>query len=701
MVPGFRGHGLWSVGEVAVLQRAQAALGAALSGLERAPWLLDATRAQALAWTGDAAAIRLVGAVAVAALVGLAVWLARRLGASPGYALLAGGFVLVFPVQQSHARLAVGNPVGELVATLAVVLGVLAIAAAGRARAVILAVACVLALILGLLGAGLLAGVVLPLLVMLLAWPHGLAEPGTAPSLTRRRWLWLVLVVGGFLASAGWLLWLAVGQGEGWIAALAAARDLAVAERPHARAFTATLEEFSDQVFPWAPLVLVGLLTPGRARWLAHWLVVGLLVVSVWSLRYGPQLLPLAVPAAVLCAAGVESLLAQQTPAATRRLGLLIAVVGFFVLARDAQRSPHRVGAVAVVSGARSYPGDELAAGKTLAGLARWATAGLVLAVGVGVVVRRPRPPGSRLARLSPPQWLPLVPLVAVLGHQVWRYSYDLLPRTSQQWSLHHPLQRLAGWQAAGDLPEALGIYRVGDPGVDLYGPPATHRQVLTGRDAAIRWLQNPDPAAVLMRRSELPVLYQHSRAGGWPLHVIDASNRDVLLVANRLPPGATDENPLIEIVHTEPPALANETLVRFEEFVEVVGWSWHAPVVRGRTTTLELALRVLRPLPSSTKVYVRLQRGRMSRINPMPHELTNGMYPVQYWRAGDVILHRFTVDVPLLEILSGPHDVVLGLRRTETRNFKISVPEGEAGPGVVEVHGNREFAKLGTVQVW
>ena len=183
---------------------------------------------------------------------------------------------------------------------------------------------------------------------------------------------------------------------------------------------------------------------------------------------------------------------------------------------------------------------------------------------------------------------------------------------------------------------------------------------------------------------------------------VLDASNRDVVLIGNTLPPGAADENPVLRVLHDQPPALAHATLVRFEDFVEVIGWAWHEPIVRGRETTLEVALRVLKPLPSGSKIYVRLQQGKLSRINPAPHELAEGVYPPQHWRAGDYILHRFTVAVPMLEILPGAHEVVLGMRRTESSNFKISEPTTDDNPHGIRFRGaTHEFADVGQVQVW
>jgi len=124
--------------------------------------------------------------------------------------------------------------------------------------------------------------------------------------------------------------------------------------------------------------------------------------------------------------------------------------------------------------------------------------------------------------------------------------------------------------------------------------------------------------------------------------------------------------------------------------------------VVRGSEATLSLSIRVLRPLPGGTQLYARLLKGRSSRINGEPHDLTGGTYPPNLWREGDFILHRFPFEAPLLEIQPGAHELLVGLRRTERENIEISIPEGKTGEHGVEVRGKtRHFAALGTVEVW
>lgn len=792
LVPGYGAHGLWSQGEIGALQRAQAALGAALSGLERSPWLPDALRTQALALTGDPAAIRLPGAIATCVLVALAAGLARALGLSPTIALLAGAFALAFPLSLTQGRLALGDPVGELAATAAALLLAAALASPRLARGLALAAAGAGALALAATASGLWLGVALPLAAAALWGPassgmsagtlpsgHGTEDmsvgsaetvaasaslaasadrspapaastpplssaspalaasptlasaraavasdpaPGgstlaartssvpsdmSSPPSALQRPLRLVLVAGA-LAAAGVAGWLAYHQQEGYIPALGAAKDLALRERPHIRGFHAALEDCGYQLFPWLPLVLLGLLQPGRARWPALWFAVGLALVSASSLLYGARAVPLTVPAAVLAAAAFARLVSARTPAAARRLALVLALAGCWIFAKDARRTPSRIGAALVPArGEHNYPAADLGAADLLAGLAGGAALALVLSA----MFSAPGPGGQGashmsqrlyLARTRLPAWLPAAVMIACLGRQTWSYGRDLLPRTSEQFSLLRPLTRWAAWAEAGSLPPTLGVHRVTDPGLDLYGPAADRRVPLATREALGGALRQPAPAAALIRTSELAALHQTARAAGFPLYVLDASNRDVLLVANTLPPGEADVNPIRRVLFDEPPQLAHQTLVRFDDFVEVIAWEWDEPVVRGRDVELRVVLRPLKAMPSGSKITVRLQQGRLSRVNPMPHDLVESIYPPQYWRPGDYLLHRFRVHVPTLEIVPGPHEVVIGMRRTESTNYKITVPEGETGEHGVRVFaGPHEFAVVGELQVW
>ncbi|MEZ4451374.1 MAG: hypothetical protein R3B09_17980 [Nannocystaceae bacterium] len=684
LLPGLGGHGLWSESEVMALDRARAALGAALSGLERSAFLPDAVRTLAYRLVGAPEAIRIPGALASIALCGLTTYVGARRRLPPLYAMVAGAFALAFPLTLSQARLALGDPIGELLATVAAV----ALVAAGRrrgARSLALALAGGLALAASIACLGLVVGGVVPLLAVGLGL--GLGE---SPVSQRRAKVAAAACVAGIVGLGGLALGLSLRQGTGFIPILAAARDLSLADRPELRGFTSTLQELGHQLFPWLPLALIGVLHPRTMRWPAMWLCASILALSTWSLVYGPSAIPVTLPAALCCAAGLESLASPTTTRPLRRLALLLTIGGVLVIGKDAKRTPGPIAAaLAPPANERFLDATECGADVLLPRLSNLALLLLVLAGVAG---------GRRIAR----PWIAPAAALVILGHQAIAYGHGHLDRVSLQLSLRRPLDRWATWAAEGALPDALALSRIRDPGLELYGPPPASRQVAAMRAEILAWLRRPEPSAALIREGDLAPVFADLRHGGGDFFVLDRSHRDVLLVANVLPPGAIDDNPIREVLVDTPPILAHPTYVRWEDTLELIGWQLDGPVIRGVDATIVLAFRVLKAPPPGIQIHTRLQRGRLSRIGYLPHPVHDGLFPPNLWRPGDIIVDRFTFPVPVLEVLSGAHEVMIAIRVTPTKNMTISEPTGEVGELGVTVKGKqRHFATVGEVSVW
>lgn len=708
LLPGLGAHGLWSDGELAVLDRARAALGEPLSGLERSPWLPDALRARSYALLaerlGGDFALRLPGAIACCLLVGISAGLGRMRGGSRRMALFAGLFALAFPATLMSGRTVLGNPIGEFAGVLAVVASVGALGPGPRHLALRIAYGVVaLAALLGsVLSTGIVIGGVLPVCVVALL-------PGQRGW---RRWVSVALWVAA-LASGAVAVELALGQGEGFIPLLGAAKDLDLISNPHRRGFADSLEEYGFAIFPWIPLALIGALASARDRWPGVWILIGLGIVSSWSMAYGRTPVPLVVPTALCCAAGLAHLFDARQTRVSRRFAMLLITAGLLILGKDAKREPHRVGSPLLYFPAGlDYPDDRIHSDRIFGGQAR---VSLLMLLAAFAISRRSRAddlgarpaPGllERLGDRIPPsvrQGLPYSLVGALLTAQALQYARIVVPRTSAQLSAKGTMGRQAAWAQRGLIPTTFAAHRIRDPGLVAYGPGMGEIVNLTSRSELTTWLASEEPAVALIRRSELAPLHAKARQNPWHLYVLDERHHDLVLVGNFLPEGLEDQNPLPAVVLDTPPVLAHETMVRFEKYVEVIGWEIDEPVVRGSKATMRLVLKPLRHLPAGTQIYARLQKGKMSRINAAPHALTNGVYPPNNWRDGDFILHEFEFEVPTLEILSGPHEFIVGLRRSEKQNFSISFPEGEVGEFGVVVKGKkkREFAVIGEVDV-
>jgi hypothetical protein len=735
LVPGLGATGLWTLGELPVLDRTLAALGEPRSNLTRSPWLPDQLRTWAYAATGNSDfGLRLPGALACVGLVGLCSSFARRLGWSNVWVALAGCFALAFPLLLASGRTVLGNPTGELwiaAASLALVTACDRSTAQRIGSRVVLAslgLACLLAAIASM---GIVLGGCLPLVIVAVAdvardREHGGIELPRA----------VVLLAWAGAAAAGFVgLWLGWSQGEGYIPLLGAAKDLQLLDDPTSSTFTDTLESLGYQLFPLTGLVVFGLLAPGQARWAALWLGVALVMTSMWALSYGPTPTPVTVPAALLATAATKRMLDLEEPISSRRLVLVCAVLGALVLGKDAGRTPAHIASPLLELALAEFPRPGVAPSfdvhESLPRLAKrfalllllahllappsvdqqrlrervpkpwWLRRWIALAPILDRMLTSVDEPHSGLLRLR--NKLPLVLVFVALGLVSWSYGHVTLTKVGRQMSIAGPLERFAVAVERGDIPSStLSLHRIRDPGLDHYGPGPEHEVFLANRSDLDVWLGAAEPRTALIRRADLPPAFSSARVGKRPLFVLDAEHHEVLLVANFLPPDYEDQNPLLDIVYDEPISLAHETLVVWDPFVELIAWEIDRELHRGSKATLHMIFRVHRPLPAGTKMYARLQKGKVSRVAAEPHDFTGGMLPPNFWRAGDYVHHRFEFEVPWLEVLPGEHELIVGMRRSEKSNLKITTPtEGEEGAFGVTVRGTKaEFATIGVVDL-
>jgi hypothetical protein len=497
-------------------------------------------------------------------------------------------------------------------------------------------------------------------------------------------------------------VWLVLGQEDGYIPLLGAAQDLELMDKPQTRRFAAAIEDFGYQVFPWGGLLLVGIVLP-RARFAALWLVLAFAVAGGWSLLFGRVPMPIAVPAALCGAAAIEALGDGNRSTWERRLMVFLVVAAALLLRRDAELRPSQFATpVQVWEGEHNFPAQEVQAAQRLGRIGGWAVLAIIVSALVGR--RRSERGLERLLVRIPPAWrdgvaVGVVGVAALAGSA--SLAHGLVPAIGDATSPREPLRRYQAWVDAGELSAPLGIHRIRDDALPLYGPGEV--ALLQSRRDVPAFLMVDEPRAALVRDGDFAPTFQHARQHGWPLFVLDASHARYRLIANVLPEGAEDRNPLHEVVFDEPPQLAHETLLQFENYLEIIGWEVEEPLIRGRKRTLKLAIRVKRPLPGGSKIYHRFIGGKLSRIHREAVSIADDAYPSNLWREGDYILHQYEFEVPALETIPGEYELSIGLRRSETKNFTISVPEGLEGEHgvVVTDKRKREFARIGTVELW
>jgi len=665
---GLADLGVWSSAELPVFDRARAAMGVELQGLERSPWLPDRLRTLGYAMTGSPWGARIPQALASAMVVTLVAGLCRRRGDAVWVTAAATLIAFGMPATGVQARTMLGNPFTELFVASTLVLWSSALEAPTHSRRLALGSASAASLALSISAGGLVLGGIIPLLVIAVVFPLSSGWGRVA--------LWLVAT-----AAIGVALALAFRQGEGYIPLLGAAKDLDLVAKPQARRFAAAIEDITDGLFPWAGLVAMGATLP-RARPYAMWLGTSVVVYAAWSLVYGAGAVPVVVPASLCAAAAIEALTDRDTKPVLRRLLLLGALAGAILAGKDASLWPSRFVAPAVDLDTIAFPAESMRASERLASIERVAIVGLLVAA----VGHRAWWVGSAIG------------FAALFGG--WMHGRVLLVDAARGLSLAEPLGQHARFAKTGALPEPLGIYRVHDPGLAIYGPPQTIE--FPNRDALVEALLGDAPSAALVRSIDVPEIHRRARGEGRPFFVLDRSHATLRLVANVLPLGARDLNQIPEVVTRERPQLRNDTLVRFGNYVEIVGWELDGSVIRGRDVTLTVAIRVLRPLPARSRLYTRLVLGRLALLNREAEPLLEDIYPCTLWTAGDYILHRLTFRVPVLESPPGSYAFVVGMRRGENDNYPITVPPEASGEfGVTIRDRSHTFANLGMVDVW
>ena len=738
LLPGLGEFGLATRGEVPVLDRTLAALGVPRADLDRSPWLPDALRTWTFAASGQHDwGLRIPGALAAIGLVGLTSAWARRLGwtgdlRKPGaitHALLPPLFALALPLLLTSGRTALGDPSGELWVSAAP-LALLEAFDQSRTRARLgragLALLGLVLLVAGAASLGIVLGTCLPLMIVALADSGPGRERSDAAFVLPRP------IVAGVWAAAiaagGIGLWLGWKQGEGYIPLLGAAKDLGRLDDPTSVDFTASLQAFGYQTFPLIGLLVAGLLSPGRTRLAAMWLASALAIISVWSLVYGPTPAPVCVPVALLASSALDRLFDPREPIAARRLILLLGLLGALVLSKDAERTPELIASPLVHIPALEFPTKRIDAANRLDGLAERLALILLLAHIIALpsldqlelrALRVQRAwlrtwtrieagldrmlTGSRedagLDRVR--RALPALLIVLALLGQAWAYGHSLLADVGEQLSIAGPLRRWSVAVDRGDIRDTrIGLHRIRDPGLEFYGPGETREVFLANRAELDKWLFADRQRAALIRRSDLAAAFSSARAHDEPFHVIDDRHWDYIIVSNFIPTGGEDQNPLLDIVVAEPPKLEHETLVSWDS-INLVSWEIEGKLHRGAKATMHMVFEVKRAPPAGIKMYARLQQGKLSRVAAEPHDLTGGDYPPNYWRAGDIIHHRFEFEVPTVEVMWGEHELIVGMRRSEKANIPITVPEGEEGEFGVRITGNKhEFAVIGVVDI-
>lgn len=235
----------------------------------------------------------------------------------------------------------------------------------------------------------------------------------------------------------------------------------------------------------------------------------------------------------------------------------------------------------------------------------------------------------------------------------------------------HGPGDRLA---VLGMSPRSASFYFSGSVG--SFEEPSEAFPWLAGDDDsasdARRWL--------VLRARDLPRMNALHRARfGENLPILDARSSQVLLASSTLG-GRPNENPLDDLVGSEPPKVDHPLAARLSDQLEVLGWDLvdedgkHVrSIVPGKPYRLRLHYRVLKPIGGNWQSFVHVD-GQGRRHNA-DHPVLDGRYPMSLWRAGDYV--RDDCELVLEpNFLPGDYQLFFGFFNSSTR---MKVTSGEA----------------------
>jgi len=284
------------------------------------------------------------------------------------------------------------------------------------------------------------------------------------------------------------------------------------------------------------------------------------------------------------------------------------------------------------------------------------------------------------------PEWLPtraqgLLLACAAIGGVA---SASFYPAFARQVS---PKQAFERYRALHRDSEPLAVLGEQSGAARYQGAPTA--EALDDVDSAIDWL-SPGGAGrrwLVLKVADLPELNAQFRSReGRNLPVLGAASTEVLLASNRLHRGEVDENPLRDVVTSEPPPIQHPLRARLGSELDVLGWSVRsesgelvASVSPGALYRLVIYYRVLAPVPGSWQTFVHLD-GLQQRFNA-DHEPLRAKYPMRWWQSGDVIADGTDLRLEP-NFVPGNYAVYLGMFAGERR---MTVTEGPASANRIE----------------
>ncbi len=265
------------------------------------------------------------------------------------------------------------------------------------------------------------------------------------------------------------------------------------------------------------------------------------------------------------------------------------------------------------------------------------------------------------------------LPVTGVLSGLVLCFSY--YPALANQLS---PKEVFESYEKVHKGGEPLALFGVGGRTAAYYagGQPTQ----LHDPQGAYQWLTAPEANQsgrryAAMKSEELAklnMLYREHAEPRTNLPVLDARSSQILLVASKLEPGETDENPLDKMVLSEEPKPQHKLDVNMDDKLQVLGYDvtdeqghWVTGVVPGRAYRMRTYYRVLAPVTTEWEAFIHID-GYHRRHNG-DHKPMDGKYPFSLWLASDLLVDDYEFKLEP-NFSPGNYTVYFGLFVGDTR---------------------------------
>jgi 4-amino-4-deoxy-L-arabinose transferase-like glycosyltransferase len=203
--------------------------------------------------------------------------------------------------------------------------------------------------------------------------------------------------------------------------------------------------------------------------------------------------------------------------------------------------------------------------------------------------------------------------------------------------------------------------------------------QTLSDPTSALNWLtagSEGQRRCLAMKADDLPKLNQlwRERKGqaASNLPILDARSSQILLASSVLRPGEKNQNPLGEMVLSEPPHPQRLIDANMDDKLQVIGidlvderGKLTDQIAPGRTYHLRTYYKVLAPVTSEWESFIHID-GYHRRHNG-DHKVMNGKYPMSLWLPGDLLMddHEFKLEP---NFTPGTYSIYFGLFVGDTR---------------------------------